>query len=60
MALLLALAVNVGVGTMVESFSRTFISWLDGRLAADVYINASSDTQATEIKAWREASPVEA
>src|SRR5258705_2046729 len=43
MALLLALAVNVGVGTMVESFSRTFIIWLDGRLAADVYINASSD-----------------
>ena len=40
MALLLALAVNVGVGTMVETFSRTFIGWLDGRLAADVYINA--------------------
>jgi putative ABC transport system permease protein len=61
MALLLALAVNVGVGTMVESFSRTFISWLDGRLAADVYINASSDTQAIEIKAWlRERSEVEA
>ena len=61
MALLLALAVNVGVGTMVESFSRTFISWLDGRLAADVYINASSDTQAAEIKAWlRERSEVEA
>ena len=61
MALLLALAVNVGVGTMVESFSRTFISWLDGRLAADVYINASSDTQATEIKAWlRGRSEVEA
>src|SRR5205823_5754230 len=46
MALLLALAVNVGVGTMVETFSRTFISWLDGRLAADVYINARDDTQA--------------
>jgi putative ABC transport system permease protein len=61
MALLLALAVNVGVGTMVESFSRTFVSWLDGRLAADVYINASSDAQATEIKAWlRERSEVEA
>ena len=41
MALLLALAVNVGVGTMVESFSRTFIGWLDGRLAADVYVNAA-------------------
>jgi putative ABC transport system permease protein len=33
MALLLALAVNVGVGTMVETFSRTFVTWLDGRLA---------------------------
>jgi putative ABC transport system permease protein len=57
MALLLALAVNVGVGTMVESFSRTFVSWLDGRLAADVYINASSDAQAAEIKAWLRARP---
>jgi putative ABC transport system permease protein len=57
MALLLALAVNVGVGTMVESFSRTFASWLDGRLAADVYVNASSDTQATEIKAWLRGRP---
>jgi putative ABC transport system permease protein len=57
MALLLALAVNVGVGTMVESFSRTFVSWLDGRLAADVYVNASSDTQATEIKAWLRGRP---
>ena len=52
MALLLALAVNVGVSSMVESFSRTFLVWLDGRLAADVYVNAASDTQATEIKAW--------
>jgi putative ABC transport system permease protein len=52
MALLLALAVNVGVGTMVETFSRTFITWLDGRLAADVYVNAANNTQATEIKAW--------
>jgi len=61
MALLLALAVNVGVSTMVESFSRTFLVWLDGRLAADVYVNAASDTQATEIKAWlRERPEVEA
>ena len=52
MALLLALAVNVGVGTMVESFSRTFTSWLDGRLAADVYVNASDNAQAAEIRAW--------
>jgi putative ABC transport system permease protein len=61
MALLLALAVNVGVGTMVETFSRTFIGWLDGRLAADVYVNASDTAQATEIKAWlRERPEVEA
>ena len=28
------------------------VTWLDGRLAADVYINASDDTQAAEITAW--------
>ncbi|MGY3694854.1 putative ABC transport system permease protein [Bradyrhizobium sp. USDA 3240] len=61
MALLLALAVNVGVSTMVESFSRTFLVWLDGRLAADVYISAASDAQAKEIKAWlRDRPEVEA
>ncbi|HEY1182260.1 MAG TPA: ABC transporter permease [Rhodocyclaceae bacterium] len=52
MALLLALAVNVGVGTMVSSFSTTFLRWLDGRLAADVYISATTDAQASAIKAW--------
>jgi putative ABC transport system permease protein len=57
MALLLALAVNVGVGTMVETFSRTFISWLDGRLAADVYLIASDDAQAAEIKTWLRQRP---
>ena len=57
MALLLALAVNVGVGTMVETFSRTFVSWLDGRLAADVYINASDAAQAAAIKAWLHERP---
>jgi putative ABC transport system permease protein len=61
MALLLALAVNVGVATMVESFSRTFLVWLDGRLASDVYVFAKDDRQAREIKAWlRERSDVQA
>ncbi len=61
MALLLALAVNVGVGTMVETFSRTFATWLDGRLAADIYINASDNAQAVAIKGWlRERSEVQA
>jgi putative ABC transport system permease protein len=52
MALLLALAVNVGVSTMVETFSRTFIGWLDGRLAADVYISAADNAQALGIRNW--------
>jgi putative ABC transport system permease protein len=61
MALLLALAVNVGVGTMVKTFSRTFVIWLDGRLAADIYINAADNAQAIAIKDWlRERSEVQA
>lgn len=55
MALLLALAVNVGVSTMVESFSRTFRVWLDGRLAADLYLTARDESQAKEIVAWLSA-----
>ena len=57
MALLLALAVNVGVGTMVETFSRTFRVWLDGRLAADIYINAANNAQADDIKDWLRGRP---
>ncbi len=57
MALLLALAVNVGVGTMVESFSRTFVGWLDGRLSSEIYINAASDGQARELKDWLKQRP---
>jgi putative ABC transport system permease protein len=49
---LLALAVNVGVATMVETFSRTFLTWLDGRLAADVYVSASNNAQADAIRSW--------
>ncbi len=57
MALLLALAVNVGVATMVETFSKTFLTWLDGRLAADVYVGAKDNAQAREIKAWLRGRP---
>jgi putative ABC transport system permease protein len=57
MALLLALSVNVGVGTMVGSFSTTFYRWLDGRLAAEVYLAARNDTQAGEIEAWLRQRP---
>jgi putative ABC transport system permease protein len=61
MALLLALAVNVGVSTMVETFSRTFVGWLDGRLVADVYISATDNSQAIAIRNWlRDRSEVQA
>lgn len=52
MALLLALATNVGVGTMVSSFRHTFAGWLDQRLASDLYLTARSDAEGEEIRAW--------
>lgn len=38
MALFLALSVNIGVGTMVESFRTTFLQWLDTRLVSEIYV----------------------
>jgi len=57
MALLLALSTNVGVGTMVGSFSETFLRWLDGRLAAEIYLAARDDAQAQAIEAWLRQQP---
>ncbi len=57
MALLLALAVNVGVGTMVDSFRRTFLGYLDQRLAAELYVTGRDDAEAAAIAAWLEARP---
>lgn len=54
MALLLALAANIGVGTMVSSFRLTFIGWLDQRLTSEVYLTAEDDQQAREITEWLE------
>jgi putative ABC transport system permease protein len=52
MALLLALAANVGVGTMVASFRATFTGWLDQRLASELYLTAENPAQAAEIRDW--------
>ena len=52
MALLLALATNIGVGTMVSSFRQTFTGWLDQRLASDLYVNARNDAEAEALAAW--------
>ncbi len=57
MALMLALAVNVGVGTMVDSFRQTFLGWLDQRLAAEIYVTGTDEAQASAITAWLEGRP---
>lgn len=52
MALMLALAANIGVGTMVGSFRATFTGWLDQRLVAELYVNARTDAEAAAIRDW--------
>ncbi len=52
MALLLALAANTGVGTMVGSFRATFTGWLDQRLASELYLYTETPAQAAEITDW--------
>ncbi len=52
MALLLALATNIGVGGMVEGFRRTFTGWLDERLVAEIYYEAATPLDAREIENW--------
>lgn len=54
MALLLALATNIGVGTMVSSFRLTFTGWLDQRLVSEVYLTTRNDAQGAELAEWLE------
>lgn len=57
MALLLALSANVGVGTMVEGFRKTFTRWLDERLNSEIYFDAASTADGERIAAWLAARP---
>ena len=52
MALLLALAANAGVGTMVNSFRLTFTGWLDQRLASELYVTTRSVEESERVRAW--------
>lgn len=52
MALLLALAASVGVGSMTAGFRQTFLGWLDQRLAAELYVMPHDNRQGQEIAAW--------
>ncbi|MGR3483788.1 MAG: FtsX-like permease family protein [Paracoccaceae bacterium] len=49
MALLLAMAANIGVSTMVGSFRTTFVGFLDQRLASELYVYAEDDAQAARL-----------
>ncbi|WP_308916523.1 FtsX-like permease family protein [Jannaschia sp. LMIT008] len=51
MALMLALAANIGVGTMVGSFRGTFTGWLDQRLASEIYVTAADVAEAEAMQA---------
>ena len=57
MALMLALAANIGVGTMVGSFRGTFTGWLDQRLASELYVSAASEAQASRVVTLLAARP---
>ncbi|BBP70151.1 ABC transporter permease [Pseudomonas sp. Seg1] len=52
MALLLALAANIGAGSMTAGFRQTFNDWLEQRLSAELYINPSNPAQAREMYSW--------
>jgi putative ABC transport system permease protein len=52
MALLLALAANIGVSTMVGSFRATFLGWLDQRFAAELYVTARDEDEAARLRDW--------
>ncbi len=52
MALLLALAANIGVSTMVGSFRLTFDGWLDQRLAAELYVRTANEKQSIKLRDW--------
>lgn len=63
MALLLAMAANVGVSTMVSSFRLTFVGFLDQRLSAELYVSADRPEESRALQAFvapraREVLPV--
>ncbi|VVO77886.1 FtsX-like permease family protein [Pseudomonas fluorescens] len=57
MALLLALAANIGAGSMTAGFRQTFNDWLEQRLSAELYINPANPAQAREMHSWLKQQP---
>jgi putative ABC transport system permease protein len=57
MALLLALAANIGAGSMTSGFRQTFGNWLEQRLTAELYVTPQNPAQAPELQAWLAQQP---
>lgn len=58
MALLLALAANIGAGSMTSGFRQTFTHWLEQRLTAELYLNPQNPQQAEQLKTWLTRQPL--
>ena len=59
MALLLAVSANIGVSTMVSSFRLTFVSFLDQRLAPELFVRTETADQSTTLQTLLEDAGVE-
>ena len=59
MALLLAVSANIGVSTMVSSFRLTFISFLDQRLAPELFLQVASKDQSSELNTFLSERDIE-
>ncbi|MDR6913327.1 putative ABC transport system permease protein [Pseudomonas sp. 3296] len=57
MALLLALAANIGAGSMTAGFRETFSNWLEQRLTAELYVNPQTPAQSRELNTWLKQQP---
>jgi putative ABC transport system permease protein len=58
MALLLAMAANIGAGSMTSGFRQTFNHWLEQRLSAELYINPQNAAQAAPLQKWLGEQPL--
>lgn len=57
MALLLALAANIGAGSMTAGFRQTFNDWLEQRLSAELYLNPVNPAQSRGMYVWLKQQP---
>ena len=57
MALLLALAANIGAGSMTAGFRQTFSDWLEQRVTAELYLNPQNPAQARQLHSWLKQQP---